>query len=407
MKYKKKAIIIVIYLSVIGFFNQFPLVSTNFACDRSENGSARNECESFNKISKNNEVFDWVHIWGGGYDDWCLDELEYPMEIIAVDSSDNIYITGTTESFGSGDTDICIIKFDCFGKQLWNKTWGGTFSEYSKSIVLDSNDNVYILGTTQSWEAGDGEVCVIKYNSSGALQWNITWGSTEYTESAEEVCGLEVDELNNIYVAGSVRGSITGERDFFLFKLDHQGILLWNRTWGLYNDDEWCYALHLDTSDNIYLAGHNSYENACVIKYDSMGNKLWNQTWGGTLDERAKSLAIDSLNNIYMAGITNSLGAGTSDVFIVKFDEQGYLLWNRTWGGDLKDEPTMITIDALDNIYISGITESFGPGTTSLFLLKYIDSGTRVWNCTSGKEGRDWGLMTLDNYNTINLIGII
>ena len=70
------------------------------------------------------------------------------------------------------------------------------------------------------------------------------------------------------------------------------------------------------------------------------------------LDEKARSLALDSLNNVYITGVTDSFGAGSSDIFLLKYDSQGNLLWMRFWGGILQDESSDILIELKLNVKI-------------------------------------------------------
>ena len=125
------------------------------------------------------------------------------------------------------------------------------------------------------------------------------------------------------------------------------------------------------------------------------------------LDEKARSLALDSLNNVYITGVTDSFGAGSSDIFLLKYDSQGNLLWMRFWGGILQDESSDILIDEDDNVYISGIMNSSVTSSSSVVLVKYSNFGTQLWNYTSGKICLDWGLLVLDSIQGIKLISNI
>jgi len=87
--------------------------------------------------------FDWYRTWGG------IDG-EFSEEIV-IDSADNIYLGGFTYSFGSGSTDMCLIKYDSSGTKLWNQTWGGSSSDFCKGIAIDSLNDIYVAGTTDNF----------------------------------------------------------------------------------------------------------------------------------------------------------------------------------------------------------------------------------------------------------------
>ncbi|KKK92161.1 hypothetical protein LCGC14_2705720, partial [marine sediment metagenome] len=73
---------------------------------------------------------------------------------VAVDSSDNVYVAGGTDSFGAGQDDIFLVKYDSSGVHQWNLTWGGITEDYSMGVAVDSSDNVYVAGITNSFGEG-------------------------------------------------------------------------------------------------------------------------------------------------------------------------------------------------------------------------------------------------------------
>ena len=172
----------------------------------------------------------------------------------------------------------------------------------------------------------------------------------------------------------------------------------WNHTWGGI-DKEFSEEIVIDSLDNIYVGGYtysfgafpNSKSELYLLKYNSLGDLQWNRTWGGDESEKWGSMGIDSSGNIYIAGITMSYGAENNDLCLVKYDSAGVFQWYRTWGGINHDLLTAIDIDSSDNIYITGYI-NFGMGNGAFSLLKYASSDTRLWN-------RTWWSPT---YNTTN-----
>ena len=263
---------------------------------------------------------EWSRTWGGSGGENGRG--------IALDSSNNIYIGGITTSFGEGKHDMCLVKYDKFGIQQWDYIWGGNDSDDCNAIALDSSGNIYITGWTCSFGEGKYDMCLVKFNSSGVQQWNTTWGGNNY---------------------------------------------------------DWGRALTIDSSDNIYIAGYTeSFGTGCydifLVKYDSSGVQQWNTTWGGNDDDIANGVAIDSLNNVYIAGCTESFVPISSDICLVKYDSSGVQQWNRTWGGSDLDVGFGIVIDSTDNIYISGWTSSFGAGRFDMCIVKFSSSGVLHWN---------------------------
>jgi len=92
------------------------------------------------------------------------------------------------------------VKYDSSGVQQWNRTWGGIDEDGGSLTAVDSSDNVYISGWTVSFgagdSAGDSDMVLVKYDSSGVQQWNRTWGGID------PGWGVAVDSSDNVYLAG-------------------------------------------------------------------------------------------------------------------------------------------------------------------------------------------------------------
>jgi uncharacterized delta-60 repeat protein len=348
--------------------------------------------------ASNSVAIKWYRTWGGSNDD-------YPFGV-EVDSSDNVYLSGWTYSFGAGGCDMFLVKYDNSGVQQWNRTWGGIDDDGSLEEAVDSSDNVYLAGRTNSSGAGNLDMVLVKYDSSGVQQWNRTWGGS----NRDDGWGVAVDSSDNVYVSGWTYSFGAGDNDMFLVKYDSSGAQQWNRTWGGIDDDGGL-EVAVDSSDNVYLAGKTYSFGAgnfdwVLVKYDSSGVQQWNRTWGGIDDDRNMGVAVDSSDNVYLSGYTHSFGAGGGDMGLVKYDSSGVQQWNRIWGGSLYDRGTGVAVDSSDNVYVSGYTYSFGAGSEDLVLVKYDSSGVQQWNRTWGGSNRDdsYGV-AVDSSDNVYLAG--
>ncbi|MFX0105779.1 MAG: SBBP repeat-containing protein [Candidatus Hodarchaeota archaeon] len=311
-------------------------------------------------------VQQWNRTWGGIDPDFGLE--------VAVDSSGNIYLAGNTNGSGAVYVDLVLVKYDSSGVQQWNRTWGGVNLERGWGVAVDSSDNVYVSGWTYSFGAGDNDMVLVKYDSSGVQKWNRTWGGIDDDGGLK----VAVDSSDNVYLAGRTRSSGAGDFDLVLVKYDSSGVQQWNRTWGGIWDDKGM-GVAVDSSDNVYLAGYTfSFgmvgQNMVLVKYDSSGVQQWNRTWGGVYSDRGTGIAFDSSGNVYLAGFTLSFGAGDNDMVLVKYDSSGVEQWYRTWGGIDDDYSWGVAVDLFDNVYLSGGTSSFGAGGMDMVLVKYGES---------------------------------
>ena len=326
----------------------------------------------------------WQKTWDGR----GADEEAYA---VAVDSSSNIYITGRTYGFGTVCAYVFLLKYDSSGTLQWQKTWGGTGCNYGYGIAVDSSSNIYITGTTDSFGAGDHDVLLLKYDSSGTLQWQKRWGDT----GVDEGMAVAVDSSSNIYITGYTDSFGAGLLDALLLKYDSSGNLKWQKTWGGGSDDD-CMAIAMDASGNIYITGETESFGAglwdvLLLKYDSSGTLQWQKTWGGGSDDDCMAIAMDASGNIYITGETESFGAGWFDVLLLKYDSSGNIQWQKTYGGAGSDGGYAVAVDSSSNIYITGTTDSFGAGDHDVLLLKYDSSGTLQWQKRWGDTGDDIG----------------
>lgn len=151
------------------------------------------------------------------------------------------------------------------------------------------------------------------------------------------------------------------------------------------------------TSDGGYIAvGYTmSYgagrSDVWLVKTDSLGAKTWDTTYGGALDDEGYSVEQTSDGGYIIAGTTESYGAGSSDVWLIKTNASDSMVWNRTFGGDSEDGGSCVRQTSDGGYVIAGYTKSYGAGGEDVWLIKTDSSGDKVWDKTFGGTGDDWG----------------
>ena len=364
----------------------------------------------------------WNRTWDG-YNDpdqqWRRGADGDRAQNMIVDPSGNIYLAGTTaaphpERF-DGNPDMALVKYDSSGTQLWNRTWGGLWIEYGYGLTLDSSNNVYVSGSKQYVRNGPTDIFLVKYDSLGNYQWHNTWGGI-YSDGSGMII---TDSSGNIY-AGGVTGIGSGNIDLVLIKYDSSGTELWSRTWDGNQNDELIGGIMLDpTEDNIYIAGATVVvplwdADMVLVKYDSSGTQVWNRTWDGYNDpdqqwrrgadgDRAQNMIVDPSGNIYLAGTTAAPHPerfdGNPDMALVKYDSSGTQLWNRTWGGLWIEYGYGLTLDSSNNVYVSGSKQYVRNGPTDIFLVKY--KPTTPISATVDIDPNTLNLKSKGNYITV------
>ena len=110
-------------------------------------------------------------------------------------------------------------------------------------------------------------------------------------------------------------------------------------------------------------------------------NFIWHKTWGDLWDDHGDDIAIDTLDNIYVVGYTTTV-LGDKDIVLLKFDLDGILQWERIWGGSGDIDYILgLFVDSSNNIYATGETNSYGAGNRDIVLLKYeaVDNDSYMW----------------------------
>ncbi len=299
---------------------------------------------------------------------------------IATDSLGNVYIVGTTNSSGAGQNDIYFAKYNSLGTIQWQRTLGLSGQENGLSIAVDSLDDIYIAGHTSSTGAGSQDFFIGKYASDSSSYWSRTFGGSS-SDIAEAVA---LDSLNNVYVVGYTNSAGQGGNDFLLVKYSSSGTLEWQRTLGSTGSDTGR-AIAIDSLDNVYIAGNSDLggtgfgsNDGLIAKYNPSGTLQWQKAFGGTLSDIVYGLATDSLNNIYASVTTNSTGAGNSEGMILKLDASGTVEWQRSLGGVGSETLRAVKLDSLDNLYVFGSSNSAGEGGNDFFLSALPSDGSLI-----------------------------
>lgn len=314
-------------------------------------------------------------LYGGSSDDFA--------SLIVYTDDGGFLIAGTTYSFGVGSADFWLIKLYENGTVEWNTTYGGAEADTATSVV-QTNDNGYALaGTTSSFGDGDRNFWLVKVDSSGVMQWNQTYGSTE-----SELDSLIQTNDNGYAIVGTTTDNST--EYIWMVKTDSVGNLQWDQTYGGETGQSDVRSV-IQTSDGGYMfaGATNVYSknvayDAWLVKTDSLGNIQWNQTYD--LSEGfdfANDLVQNSDGGYTFAGITG--GFMLRDIWVVNTDSNGDMLWNATWH---TPEPVYCNclIQTIDQGYaVTGSTESFDlPDQYGryMFLIKLDPNGNIQWNST-------------------------
>jgi hypothetical protein len=343
---------------------------------------------------------------------------------VTVDASGNIYMVSGGYNWGSpirpwsGNRDGFVVKFNANGVLQWNTFLGGAQDDNAKAIFLDANGNIYVTGDSSgTWGSpvlpysALGDAFVAKLDPSGALLWNTFLGGALGTDTGS---GVAADAAGNVYVAGWSEGTwgsplnpYGGGRDVFAAKLNSSGAVVWSTFMGS-SVQEYPSGIGLDGSGYIYIGGYgygtwgtpinpyNSGADIFVVKMNSSGSVVWNTFLGGTGNDSVDNATVDSSGNTYIVGLSTATWGSPVDTFpatnfavgATKVDSSGNLVWNTFMGGAT---PTGngghgIVPDSAGNVYVAGeSTANWGSP-----LIPYL-GGSDAFVAKLGKNGaRAW-----------------
>ncbi len=285
---------------------------------------------------------------------------------LVIDSFNNPIVTGYSQGFLLLLTpyDFATVKYDANGNQLWAARYNGTGNKNDKAfgIAVDSEDNIVVSG--ESFGAGSGyDYSTVKYNSNGTQQWVRRYNGPGNNE--DRAYAIVVDNSDNIIVTGESTGSSSGT-DYATVKYNSAGNQQWvNRYNGPGNNEDRAYAIVVDNTDNVIVTGSSRSSNAAgsedyaTVKYNPTGTQLWASRYNGTgsNEDRAYAIVVDNTDNIFVTGSSRSTGfAGSEDYASVMYNPSGTEVWAVRYNGtgSNEDRAYAIVVDNSDNIYITG-----------------------------------------------------
>ena len=321
-------------------------------------------------------------VYIGSYDDkvYCLDTATGAF-IWSYTTGDNVYscpaVANGVVYVGSNDNKVYAFSSG------WSRTYGGAGYDMGGGETVQTGDGGYaISGETNSSGAGGLDFWLFKTDAGGNMQWNKTYGGA----FNENIGDMRQTSDGGYAILGYTTSFGAGNQDVWLVKTDAAGNMQWNKTYGG-TGDEWAISV-VQTSEGGYaLLGYTSSfgagsEDLYLVKTDAVGNMLWNKTYGGPNVEEGRSVVQTSDGGYALAGYTNSSGAGGSDFWLVKTDAAGNMLWNKTYGGTGSDYCENLIRTSDGGYAMTGHGTSFGG--YKAYLVKTDANGNMQWNKTYG-----------------------
>lgn len=316
-------------------------------------------------------------------------------------------------------------------------TYGGTKNESGNSIENTSDGGYIVLGYTQSM---DGDITdkqnesfdywITKFNNEGVLQWSKTYGGTN-DDRGSDIIQTSDGGYAILGYTQSIDEDVSqnaGFQDYWIAKLNSQGEIEWENSYGFAGADNG--SALIQTSDAGYMlvgvldvtasggqgnSSRNSQRHAggdyWAVKIDASGNLQWSRYFGGSFSDSAYDVLETADGNYIIVGSSDSddvdisANKGTYDYWVVKINNTGTLLWEKSFGGDQIDEARGITDTNDGNYLIVGTTRSEDQdisnalGAADFWIIKISPSGELLSEKTVGGSSFDSGLQITKSKN--------
>lgn len=386
---------------------------------------------TLNCISQDFHITNQTSVGGDDIDFMgCINTTNDGGYVIGVKTLSGISGNKTVESYG--DIDIWVVKLNYELEIMWQVSYGASSSDIVGDILQDSYDNFYVCSKASNNIEGNittdivnGDFFIVKLDSDGNEIWQKSYGGDE----GETLYSALFLSDNKILLAGTSGSGISGDKtdfcrgssDYWIMCIDTAGLVLWDKTYGGESSDILYETVYNQTENTMYLAGlskssasfeksessiNNDYDVWLVKVNANDGNIIWDKTFGSDAMEYTCFVALSN-NNIYCAtanygvasGDKTEDGRGQDDYWIVKLDNAGNIIWDKTIGGTDTDYPSDLTVLENNTILISGDSKSSASyektedplylNASDFWFVCISENGEILYDKTIGGWGRD------------------
>jgi uncharacterized delta-60 repeat protein/uncharacterized repeat protein (TIGR02543 family) len=309
----------------------------------------------------------WAITYGG-----IVDDSAYSIQ----QTSDGGYIVaGQTFSFGTEASDFWILKLSPDGDIEWQKAYGGSRWDDPHSIQQTSDGGYIVSGETGSFGAIDKDFWILKLSPDGAIEWQRTYGGSEW----ETDPSIQQTNDGGYIVVGEISSFGTVGGYIWILKLTSDGEIEWQKTYG--GSERETDPSIRQTNDGGYIVAGQIYSfgaeanDIWILKLSSDGDIDWQKTYGGTSYDEALSIQQTNDGGYIVAGSTESFGAGSSDIWILKLSSAGDIEWQKTYEGSGSDSASSIQQTSDGGYIVAGYTISWGAGSRDFWVLKLSSDG--------------------------------
>ncbi len=299
-------------------------------------------------------------------------------------------IAGASKSWGHGNLDMLVVRFDKEGKPQMRATFGGEEDDQAHAVVATADGNFMAIGTSESFSKdGDKDLFVVKFDKDCKRIWQKHFGGKRDEEGFAAVATPNGGAL----IAGTTESYGRGYKDGYVLFIDKNGKKIFEKAIGGKGDDL-LYGIALSSKGGFFVAGESeSFGKGgfdfYLVKFDSHGKYLYKRVLGGEEDDAFLSLAPTKDGGCVAAGYTESFESKHKDIDVMRFDAKGKMVWHKIFGFKSKEWANSVMQMKNGGFLVAGTTNSFGFGSYDFYLLELNEKGSSVWANVYGDEKKD------------------
>jgi len=376
----------------------------------------------------------WIKSFGGSGEDTAraiISTTDGGFAVFGFSNSTDGDLKGKTTEVN----DYWLLKFNPEGSLQWSKTYGGSKDDRGQSVVQTKDGGFALTGYSQS-DDGDAsnnegfhDNWIVKLDASGELEWEKSFGFSGHDHSYDI---LQTND-NGLFFVGFLditsaradgntekRSSLTrhGVGEFWGTKVDDKGDLQWRGYFGGTNNDRAHAVVQADDggfvmtgfteSDDYDISNTRGSYDFWVVKVDDKGNLVWERSLGGSGIEISQDIAKTKDGGYVITGNTFSSDTdvsknnGESDFWLIKLDADGNLVWEKSYGGTQFDAAQSVVASKDGGYIITGNSKSndldatANSGENDIWLIKTNASGNLIWQKSFGGTELDFGFDAIE-----------
>ena len=323
----------------------------------------------------------WARTFGGPFFDTT--------KVVKQSRDGGFIVGGATVSFSGGSSNLWLIKLDESGNQVWDQIYGGASDDDVLSIQ-EIDDGYIIAGLTESYGGGGEDFWLIRTTETGAEMWSRTYGGPDHDRAQS----VQQTPDGGFVISGGTMSFESGLQDVWLVRTDGNGHEIWSRTYGGSWDDK-AYTVLLADDGGYVLCGYRGVADGnfdvWLVKVDQFGDIIWDRTFGGPGWDNSYSCLRARDGGFFLAGYNFSADNSDQDAWIIKTDERGDLQWERVFRGPGTDNIYSARETRDGGFVLAGLSNAHGDGDFDVWLGRTDAGGNILWTRTLGGAEDDFG----------------